>query len=720
MLSATPAFGGIEVSWTYPASNPHAVSYVKLYRNTTASFASSLLIAEVGGARYYDKLDTGTTYYYWIQIVSINGTIGEVIGPASATARPLIADLIEQLTGQIDNGMLATSLKTEIDKITLNYGELQEEILNRIAQGETLSLAMSDLDDAVQQTLAYIGEELVTRANGDNALAVQINAVAALNDTLAALITSEQLARVTADEALALSIDSILAAGGGVAAAVSDAMAAKVGYSAKNDGFSTPYDGNNSFIVYPEATYPTATYPDYAFDRKRIIDKLGVTRWNADGANSATPLIWVAGLPLATAIKRVGVTGPDGAAASLETAMTAQSTLNGGLKALYTVKLNVDGLAGGFGIYNDGATVEAGFDCDTFWVGRSAKSGVTGVAARKPFMVVGSETFIDQAVINKLTFSKLTDEAGTFIVADGKVQAAYINTNGLSVRDSAGNIILNAGSSAFSGNVTGTVGGVAVGTLNASVAAALADADAAQTTADSAAAGLSLRLRNDAQNVLAGPGGLATGTLTWDSSGVRTGGYGVGITQNGIAAYNSAGVATFSLNGATGAATFAGALSGATGTFAGALAAATGSFSGVLTAGAVNAVTTINIAGNAVSANASVGGTAETISTSVTVPAGETFQILGIGIQTGTAPENGVTNIPAAASLVISRGGSSLSSSIARCVVDVVDGDAVQPYWGYASTVVSGIDTLTAGTHTVSLTGISGLMKTLLVMISKR
>jgi hypothetical protein len=52
------------------------------------------------------------------------------------------------------------------------------------------------------------------------------------------------------------------------------------------------------------------------------------------------------------------------------------------------------------------------------------------------------------------------------------------------------------------------------------------------------------------------------------------------------------------LSAATG--TFAGALSAATGTFAGALSAASGTFAGTLTAGAVNAVDTINIAGNAV------------------------------------------------------------------------------------------------------------------------
>jgi hypothetical protein len=135
----------------------------------------------------------------------------------------------------------------------------------------------------------------------------------------------------------------------------------------------------------------------------------------------------------------------------------------------------------------------------------------------------------------------------------------------------------------------------------ATAASAAQDAaDAAQTDADSALTGLTTKLNSNARNVLAGEGGLAVGTLEWNSSGVRTSGYGIGFSANGIAAYNSAGAATFALDGATGNATFAGALSAATGSFAGSLSAATGTFSGALTATAINAVNTINIAGSAV------------------------------------------------------------------------------------------------------------------------
>lgn len=106
------------------------------------------------------------------------------------------------------------------------------------------------------------------------------------------------------------------------------------------------------------------------------------------------------------------------------------------------------------------------------------------------------------------------------------------------------------------------------------------------------------KLSNNSRNVLSGAGGIAVGSLTWDTSGNRTGGNGIGITAKGIAAHN--GTKFGLVIDVDGNATFGGELNAATGSFAGSLSAATGTFSGTLTASAVNAVNTINIAGNAV------------------------------------------------------------------------------------------------------------------------
>lgn len=63
---------------------------------------------------------------------------------------------------------------------------------------------------------------------------------------------------------------------------------------------------------------------------------------------------------------------------------------------------------------------------------------------------------------------------GGELIVDGSVTANQINSNGLSIRDTAGNVILSAGSSVaasnFLGNVTGNVNGVAAATVQANAA----------------------------------------------------------------------------------------------------------------------------------------------------------------------------------------------------------------------------------------------------------
>ena len=190
----------------------------------------------------------------------------------------------------------------------------------------------------------------------------------------------------------------------------------------------------------------------------------------------------------------------------------------------------------------------------------------------------------------------------------GQLVASQINANGLSIKDVNGNVILNAGTGDFTGSLNGTAtstvvsnASTALSTANsASSAASTAQSTAntaqstadsaasaastAQTTANSAVSGLATKIGTDTRSVLSGGGGIAIGSLNWDTTGNRTSGYGIGITSAGIAAFKSNGTATFVLNGGTGDASFGGALSAATGTFTGALVAATGTFSGLLSA----------------------------------------------------------------------------------------------------------------------------------------
>lgn len=169
-----------------------------------------------------------------------------------------------------------------------------------------------------------------------------------------------------------------------------------------------------------------------------------------------------------------------------------------------------------------GATPTAEFTVDAFKVKTSAS------AAAIPLLTVSGTTV-------RINFNELSNTLGD-LGFTGDSNANYVtNTNQLT--DGA------------------NLGGTAAWTGVSGRPASLNDLDATAATA------LANKLNSDARNALSGSAGLAIGSINWNSSGVRTEGYGVGITSAGIAAYNAAGNATFSLNASDGSATYAGELS---------------------------------------------------------------------------------------------------------------------------------------------------------------
>jgi hypothetical protein len=269
-LLAVSAYGGVDVSWSMPTTNPHAVAYTRVYRAVLDDFNAATIIAEVGNTFFYDRMQDSQNlyYYYWISHVSINGTIFDPIGPAGAVALPKIDETIEQLTGLIDAGVLASSLRAKIDSIDTNFGLFQSEITERNEQAILFTAMLADVQGGINSVMTLVNEEITNRQDGESAFVAQSNLIAAATaDNFAAVETSMQ-----------------------------------AGFNSING----------------------------------TIEDIG---------------------------------------------------------ALYTAKLTVNNLVGGFGIYNDGTTVEAGFDVDTFWVGRTQDN------KRKPFIVQNNVVYLDKAAI---------------------------------------------------------------------------------------------------------------------------------------------------------------------------------------------------------------------------------------------------------------------------------------------------------------------------------
>lgn len=181
VLSANGVFGGIEVSWTYPNTNSHAVAHTLLYRSIGDRFETAIQTAIVSGNQFFDRNTTDPirTYYYWIRFVSINGTLMEPIGPATGYALDDLDRVIEGMAGKIEAGFLATSLRSRIDKIAdLEVGvtNLSQTITDESGiLSQTLLGVQSDID----ATLAYYEEEREARLLADGALASAINTTVA-------------------------------------------------------------------------------------------------------------------------------------------------------------------------------------------------------------------------------------------------------------------------------------------------------------------------------------------------------------------------------------------------------------------------------------------------------------------------------------------------------------------------------------------------------------
>lgn len=116
-------------------------------------------------------------------------------------------------------------------------------------------------------------------------------------------------------------------------------------------------------------------------------------------------------------------------------AIQTQATVVNGLSAQYMVKTDVNGYVSGFGLYNAGGTSQFLVNADRFAVGRP------GVTSRLPFIVSGSNVFMDTAVIadasiqrakiGSVHFNALQTTGGVSVLVGGKLKADYIEADNI-------------------------------------------------------------------------------------------------------------------------------------------------------------------------------------------------------------------------------------------------------------------------------------------------
>lgn len=413
-LSASTVYGGIKVIWSYPLINGHAVAYTEIYRNDTDDSASAILIEKAGGSSYVDRVNpaTDTAYYYWIEVLSIHGTRGARIGPVMAVAKPLSKQTLETLAGRIDEGLLAETLKTSIAGITLNNQAIYKEIQDRLAANQALQNALDAVSSETGEALTYILQETQARTDADGAIVTQVNVIAAGLDDAKAAIAEDRAVRVTKDEAYA--IDKLA-----LHTRIDDAEASIIQErEARVTAVSAVVEDYNAIHARVDDAEGAITEiktlnidPTSALATK--LDTLSTNVENAAAAIENLDTALTTGThALASSVKTVEATLNGNVATGQVGLISEVNSVTGSLDTMFFAKVQANGLIGGFGIWNNGTEVQAGFDVDTFWVGRT--TGVGGDAV-KPFIIADGKVFMNEAHIRTASIDslKLKGEAVT-------------------------------------------------------------------------------------------------------------------------------------------------------------------------------------------------------------------------------------------------------------------------------------------------------------------
>lgn len=111
----------------------------------------------------------------------------------------------------------------------------------------------------------------------------------------------------------------------------------------------------------------------------------------------------------------------------------------GRINAMWTLRVDANGLVGGIGLANDGQEVSFIVRADTFAV---APPGLPDNEVI-PFFTQGSQTFIKEAMISELLFTKLRAGDGSLVFKNGKLQAEYIEVDQIVPKEIISSVTVN-------------------------------------------------------------------------------------------------------------------------------------------------------------------------------------------------------------------------------------------------------------------------------------
>lgn len=122
-FSAEGVFGGIHLTWENPfqAYNVHALAEV--WRAESNDPAKRVLINSSRGTTYFDRIPDADAvdYWYWVRFVSEYNKVGPFSLPFRARKEADIGELMEQISGEIDQSDLSEAFRNEVAQIKASY-----------------------------------------------------------------------------------------------------------------------------------------------------------------------------------------------------------------------------------------------------------------------------------------------------------------------------------------------------------------------------------------------------------------------------------------------------------------------------------------------------------------------------------------------------------------------------------------------------------------------
>ena len=495
-LEARGGMTAIRVLW-----DPTEYSYyyrVEVHKAPVDDLGEAFLAGTTQGNIYSDVVGSDTsTWYYWARVVKQVGDL-TIIGPwnqTQGTPANAASDpdwILGDLEGKIDDTHLNDRLSGSIDKIPdierdvsdmedsirdieLDISELDEglntEIIERKEEDEQLHSRIDTNVSRIDDNAAAIVTESETRATETEALANQITTLVAEVDENRAAIQTESEVRATEDEALASRITTMQVEVDGNKAAIqteSEVRASEDEVLAKRIDTQTARIDDNAAAIQTESevrasedealakqiTTLAAEVDENsaaietesevrASEDEVLASNITTLRADMDDASAAIrdemTVIIDEGQKLASRVQTVEL-DLDETKGAIETRMEAVENELGEIRLEYTVIVDNDGYAGGFGIINEDGVIAALWRVDTFAIGSPGEESLAFAVDDGRTVMDGAyikDASINTAQIGSLDVEKLTGDTATFVnanIVDGSITNAkignYIESDG--------------------------------------------------------------------------------------------------------------------------------------------------------------------------------------------------------------------------------------------------------------------------------------------------